>query len=323
MRITARVENWPLLGEFRISRGAKRQACVIIVEIEQDGAIGRGECVPYARYGEDTQSSLKVIRSVASHAGPIDSDTLRSLLPMGAARNALDCALWDLRAKQANTPAWQIAGLPPPRAIKTCFTISLDTPENMALAAKQAARWPLLKVKLDNDHVHERLRAVHENAPHSEIVVDANESWTPSILEEILACPPAGLRLIEQPLPAGSDDALATITPSVPLCADESVHDAVCVEKLAGKYQTINIKLDKTGGLSEALSVVKQAQALGLQIMVGCMVGTSLGMAPAMLLSPFASFVDLDGPLLLMRDRQPSLRFADGLVFPPSTSLWG
>ena len=324
MKLTARPEAWPLDGEFRISRGAKTQAHVVVVEIEENGLIGRGECVPYARYGETVDGVLQAVRDVAGSAAPLTHKFLSQHLPAGAARNALDCALWDLHAKQQGTPAWNLAGLAAPVPVQTCMTISLGPPETMASDAARAARqWPYLKVKLDAESVVDRLAAIEHAAPNARLVVDANESWTPDLLRSILAQDFSNIALIEQPLPAGEDDALVQLTPSTPLCADESIHTAHDIESLARRYQAVNIKLDKTGGLTEAIRTVRAAQEEGLMIMLGCMVGTSLGMAPAMMLSASADIVDLDGPLLLARDRGPALQYQDGRVFPPQPALWG
>lgn len=323
MRLTARIETWPITGTFRIARGAKSEAEVILVELEEDGILGRGECVPYARYGETVAGVLATVRSFGDNASTIDHAGLGKTISPGAARNALDCALWDFVAKRRKTPAWRCAGLPEPQPIMTSFTISLDTPEAMGKAAQNAKDWPILKIKLNQEQFWERLAAVQESAPQADIVIDANESWTPRHLENVLSQTPAGVVLIEQPLPADNDDVLASLNSPIRLCADESVHDTHSLAELIGKYQTVNIKLDKSGGLTEAISMARKASSMGFEVMVGCMVGTSLAMAPALMLSSFATFVDLDGPLLLSRDRLPSLRYADGMVFPPTGDLWG
>ncbi len=323
MRITARKESWPIAGEFRIARGAKTQAEVVLVEVEQDGISGRGECVPYTRYGETVDGVIETLRQIARTHAVLDRTKLQKLLPPGAARNALDCALWHVEARRTKTPVWKAAGLPKPGPAMTSYTLSLQTPEQMAEAARLARHWPLLKIKLDGNRIQERLLAVCENAPTSKLIIDANESWSMQQLNSVLSSFTKNIALIEQPLPAGHDDDLYGLDAAIPLCADESVHDSSSLDKLAGKYQAINIKLDKTGGLTEAIRLAKRAKTLNLQIMVGCMVGTSLGMAPAMMLSELADYVDLDGPLLLARDRRPPLRYEGGKVFPPTAKLWG
>ncbi len=323
MRLTVREERWPIRGGFRIARGAKSEAVIVLVEVEHDGHMGRGECVPYARFGHTVSHVVDTLRKVDTSRAPIDRNQIQSMFPAGAARNALDCALWDLEAKMKRRPVWQLAGLPPPTPSRTGFTISLGTPEEMGRAAKEARDWPLLKLKLDAENIGERLAAVRENAPSSDIVVDANESWTTSVLEKVLSSPPEGVMLIEQPLPAKADPYLTQIVPPIPLCADESAHTSADLPNLQDKYQAINIKLDKSGGLTQAIHMARQAKEMGFDIMLGCMVATSLAMAPAMMLTPLATWVDLDGPALLSRDRQPPLGFRRGCVFPPSPELWG
>ena len=317
-------ERFPIAGSFTISRGSKTEAAVVMAEIRDGDATGRGECVPYARYGESVEGVMASIESVrhAIEAG-ISREALQDLLPSGAARNALDCALWDLEAKRSGRRAFELAGLPAPLAVTTAYTISLDTPEAMAQAAIEAAR-PLLKLKLGTDGDAARLRAIRAAVPTSDLIIDANEGWTPANLAaNLAACFETGVLLVEQPLPADADEALEDIAHPVPVCADESAHDRAGLHHLIGRYDAINIKLDKTGGLTEALALAHDAHAAGLQIMVGCMVATSLAMAPAMLLASLASFVDLDGPLLLARDRVPGLRFEGSLLYPPEPALWG
>jgi L-alanine-DL-glutamate epimerase-like enolase superfamily enzyme len=281
--------------------------------------------VPYARYGETLQS---VAAAIEAMRGPIaqglDRGGLQSAMPAGAARNALDCAFWDLEAKCAGMPVHEVAGLPPPRPVLTAFTISLGTPESMAAAAASAAERPLLKVKLGGDGDAERIAAVRGGAPKSELIVDANEAWSEANLRDNLAaCAAAGVTLVEQPLAAGQDDALAAIHRPMPVCADESVHDCASLAALADKYDAVNVKLDKTGGLTEALALVAEAERRGLQVMAGCMVATSLAMAPAMLIAQRARLVDLDGPLLLVKDRPDGLRYDGSLVYPATRDLWG
>ncbi len=328
-RLFAKIERWPIAGAFTISRGAKTEAAVVIAEIHLGGLIGRGECVPYPRYGETPEATLAAIQAMQDAvADGLDGSALQRLMPAGAARNALDCALLDLEAKRAGLRVWERLGRDPPRPCTTAYTISLGTPEAMAAATARAAHRPLLKIKLggadDMGGDEARIIAVRRAAPESELIVDANEAWTPANLERHLkACSDVGVTLVEQPLPAGHDDALATIRRPMSVCADESVHDRASLAGLRGRYDAINIKLDKTGGLTEALAMADAARALGLDIMVGCMVATSLAMAPAMLLTPHARFVDLDGPLLLANDRDDALRYDGSTVYPPDAALWG
>ncbi len=323
-RLAYHVEKWPISGAFTISRGAKTEAAVIVAEISEGGLTGRGECVPYARYGESLESVGGELERLAPAVGEgMTREALQQALPAGAARNAIDCALWDLEARQAGTSVARLAGLPAPAPVTTAYTLSLDTPERMAVAAKQSAR-PVLKLKLGSAGDLERLRAIRAAAPEARLIVDANEGWTAKNLRENLeACAAAKVALIEQPLPANDDEALRGIARIVPICADESFHDRASFAKLAGKYDAVNIKLDKTGGLTEALLVAGEAEARGFAIMVGCMVATSLAMAPALLLAGRAKFVDLDGPLLLARDREHGLRYEGSTVFPPAPALWG
>ncbi|MEH2581177.1 L-alanine-DL-glutamate epimerase-like enolase superfamily enzyme [Nitrobacteraceae bacterium AZCC 2161] len=321
----ARIERWPIAGAFTISRGAKTEAVAVVAQISRGGFTGRGECVPYARYGETPEATLATILAMQDGLGKgLDRRTLQALMPASAARNALDCALLDLEAKSRGLRVWDLLKRPAPRACTTAYTISLGTPDAMAAATAKAAYRPLLKIKLGSDDDAARIAAVRKEAPESELIVDANEAWTPGNLERNLAaCEAAGVTLIEQPLPAGQDEALAHIRRPMAVCADESVHDLASLEGLRGRYDAINIKLDKAGGLTEALAMADAAQALGLEIMVGCMVATSLSMAPAMLIAQQARFVDLDGPLLLAGDRDDGLRYDDSTVYPPDAALWG
>ena len=324
-KLAARIERWPIAGAFAISRGAKTEAITVVAEISQGGHTGRGECVPYARYGETPEATLAAILSMReSLRKGLGRQALQTALPAGAARNALDCALIDLEARISGRRAWELLGRPAPRPCTTAFTISLGTPEAMAAATAKAADRPLLKIKLGGDGDGDRIAAVRKEAPESELIVDANEAWTPDNLEENLAaCEAVGVTLIEQPLPAGQDGALARIRRPMAVCADESVHNRASLNGLRERYDAVNIKLDKTGGLTEALAMADAAQALGFEIMVGCMVATSLAMAPAMLLTPQARFVDLDGPLLLAGDREGGLRYDGSSVYPPDAALWG
>ncbi|WP_438274343.1 N-acetyl-D-Glu racemase DgcA [Nitrobacter sp.] len=323
--LRCRIERWPIAGSFTISRGAKTEAVVAVAEISRSGRTGRGECVPYARYGETPESVLASLLAMQEPvAAGLDRLSLSSTMPAGAARNALDCALCDLEAKCSGRRIWTLLDRPAPAPRSTAYTISLGTPEAMAAATAKAARRPLLKVKLGGDGDAERIAAVRKQAPESELIVDANEAWTLDNLERNLAaCEAAGVTLVEQPLPAGKDEALARIRRVISICADESVHDRTSLDGLRERYDAINIKLDKTGGLTEALAMADAAQALGFEIMVGCMVATSLSMAPAMLIAQQARFVDLDGPLLLAKDRDDGLRYDGSTVYPPDAALWG
>jgi L-alanine-DL-glutamate epimerase-like enolase superfamily enzyme len=324
-RLTLAVERFPIAGAFTISRGSRTEIAVVVATITDGDTVGRGECVPYPRYGESVESVSALIAGQAEAiAAGIGREELMARMKAGAARNALDCALFDLEAKRQGRPAWSIAGLPEPRPAITAYTLSLGTPEGMAEAARKAAHRPLLKVKLGGDGDPERIAAVRAGAPEARLIVDANEAWRPENVEANLeACLKAGVALIEQPLPADADALLAEIAHPVPVCADESLHDRAGLDALAGRYDAINIKLDKTGGLTEAVLLAREAKARGLSIMVGCMLGTSLGMAPAALLANDADFVDLDGPLLLARDRDPPLRYDGSLMHPPTPELWG
>jgi len=324
-QLAASIERWPIAGAFTISRGAKTEAVTVVAEISLDGLTGRGECVPYARYGETGEATLAALQAMEEPLSRgLDRQALQALMPAGAARNALDCALLDLEAKSTGRRVWALLGRPAPRPCTTAYTISLGTPEAMAAATAKAAHRPLLKIKLGGDGDGARIAAVRKAASESELIVDANEAWTPDNLEQNLAaCAEAGVTLVEQPLAAGKDEMLARIRRPIAVCADESVHDRASLESLRARYDAVNIKLDKTGGLTEALAMADAAQALGFEIMIGCMVATSLAMAPAMLLAQQARFVDLDGPLLLARDRDGGLRYDGSLVYPPEAALWG
>ena len=323
-KLVARIERWPIAGSFTISRGAKTKAVVVVVEISQGGHTGRGECVPYARYGETPETTLASVLAMQDRRNAFDRLTLQAAMGAGAARNAVDCALLDLQAKATGQRVWEVLGRPAPRACTTAYTISLGSPQAMAAATAKAAHRPLLKIKLGGDGDGERIAAVRKAAPDSELIVDANEAWTPENLEQNLAeCAELGVTLVEQPLPAGADRALARIRRPIAVCADESVHDLASLVGLRERYDAVNIKLDKAGGLTEAIAMADAAQALGLEIMVGCMVATSLSMAPAMLIAQQARFVDLDGPLLLAADRDGGLRYEASTVYPPDAALWG
>jgi len=322
MKITVTKDVFKLAQIFTISRGSRSEAQVLTVTVTQDGVTGRGECVPYARYDETLDSVAAQINGLAL---PITRETLQFALPAGAARNAVDCALWDLQAKKTGVAVWQLAGLPEPGPEITAYTLSLDTPEAMqAQAAKNAFR-PLLKTKLGGGSEDmARIRAVRAGAPAARIIVDANEGWTPELyatLAPVLV--DLGVELVEQPLPAGQDEALRSMDRVLPVCADESCHDRASLAGLQGKYDVVNIKLDKTGGLTEALALREAAIEAGFGVMVGCMVGSSLAMAPAVLVAQGATFTDLDGPLLLAQDRDVPLDFDQAGVHPARKELWG
>jgi len=321
MRIAVAPETFRLAEAFTISRGSRTEARVLTVHLTADGVTGRGECVPYARYGETPES---VTAQIEGLPGALTREALQHLLPPGAARNAVDCALWDLAAKRAGRRVWEIAGLPAPEPVVTAYTLSLDTPDRMEAAAARHAHRPLLKIKLGAEGDMPRLEAVRRGAPRARIIVDANEGWTAEIYQDLAPhLVRLGVELVEQPLPAGADEILAEIARPLPVCADESCHDRASLSDLAGKYDVVNIKLDKTGGLTEALALRDLAHAQGYRIMVGCMVGSSLAMAPAILVAQGAEVVDLDGPLLLAEDRERPLRYEGSLVHPPEPALWG
>jgi L-alanine-DL-glutamate epimerase-like enolase superfamily enzyme len=325
-RLSLAVDRFPIAGRFTIARGSRTEAAVVTAVIEDGASRGRGECVPYARYGESLDGVMATIErqraAIERGAGRLD---LLELLPPGAARNALDCALWDLEAKQAGVAAHVLAGIDRLRPVTTAFTISLGEPQEMAAATTAAAHRPILKIKLGAPNGDpQRIAAVRAAAPDSILLVDANEGWRPDTLAENLrACAEAGVALVEQPLPADDDRMLAAMERPLAICADESVHTRDGLASLRDRYDAVNIKLDKAGGLTEALLLAAEAERLGLAIMVGCMVGSSLAMAPAMLLTPMARFVDLDGPLLLAADRPEGLTYDGSLVFPPAAMLWG
>jgi L-alanine-DL-glutamate epimerase-like enolase superfamily enzyme len=319
------VESWPIAGAFTISRGVKTEALVVTATIREGGVRGHGECVPYARYGESVESVVATIQEMEGAVRDgLTADLLHWRLPAGAARNALDCALLDLEAKKRGTDIAEILGLEPLHPVVTAYTLSLSPPESMAAAAQEAADRPILKLKLGGDGDVDRIAAVRRAAPRARLIVDANESWTAANFEaNTAACVAAGVELIEQPLPADDDALLAAIARPIPVCADESVYIAADVGALADRYDAVNIKLDKAGGLTEALDLLRAAEARRVKIMVGCMVGTSLAMAPALVLAQRADFVDLDGPLLLTHDREPGLRYRGSHIDPPPPELWG
>ncbi|KQT86223.1 N-acetyl-D-Glu racemase DgcA [Aurantimonas sp. Leaf443] len=323
--VSVTVERFALEKPFRIARGTKTEAAVVTCTLGEGGATGRGECVPYARYGESLEGVTDAIEAVrgALEAGA-GRDEIATLLPPGAARNAVDCALWDLEAKTSGMPVWRRVCGHAPAEVETAYTISLGTPEEMAAATAEVAHRTLLKIKLGSEDDASRIRAVRAAAPRARLILDANEGWTEAnLLPNMLAAARAGASLVEQPLPAGRDALLGAIPHPVPVCADESVHVGGDLSKLVGRYDVVNVKLDKTGGLTEGLALMRDARALGFGVMVGCMVGTSLAMAPALLLAQEADFVDLDGPLLLRADRPNGLVYRDSRVAPPISALWG
>lgn len=321
MHIEATAESWPIDGTFTIARGSKSQATVVVAAVSEGGFSGRGECVPYARYGESVDNVIAAIESADPSAGLAD---LQAQLPPGAARNALDCALWDLRAKREGKRVWQLLDLAPPQPQLCAYTLSLGSPEEMESAARKHADAPLLKIKLGGQRDAERTAAVRRGAPNARIIADANEGWTPEQYANLVPqLQELGVVMIEQPLPADNDLALAQMPRPIPICADESCHDRTSLEQLPERYDMINIKLDKTGGLTEALALRDAAQQAGLDIMVGCMVGTSLAMAPALLVAQGAAIVDLDGPLLLSQDRTNKIHYSEGFAYPSTRECWG
>ncbi|MXQ10029.1 N-acetyl-D-Glu racemase DgcA [Microvirga makkahensis] len=325
-QLTVSIDRFPIAGKFTISRGSRTEAAVVTATITENGAVGRGECVPYPRYGETVEGVVAAIEALRPRIeSGLTREALQSAMPAGAARNAVDCALWDLDAKRSGIRAHVTAGLTRWQPVTTAYTISLDTPEAMAEATARAAERPILKVKFGGPEGDlKRIRAVRRAAPDATLIADANEGWTEANIEaHLAACAEEGYALVEQPLPAKADGFLARIARPVPVMADESVHDRASLERLVGLYDVVNIKLDKTGGLTEALALADVAEALGFSLMIGCMVGTSLAMAPALMLAPRCRFVDLDGPLLLARDREPGLKYEGSLVYPPEPALWG
>lgn len=321
MRIEVSRDVFKLAQTFTIARGSRNEARVLTVRVQDGEAMGWGECVPYARYDETLESVTAQIEGLPD---TIDRDALSALLPAGAARNAVDCALWDLEAKQAGKRVWELAGLPAPQPEITAYTLSLAAPAEMQEQAAKNAHRPLLKIKLGTPDDMPRLEAVRAGAPKSRIIVDANEGWSAEVYADLAPhLVRLGVGLVEQPLPAGDDDALTGMERPVPVCADESCHDRSSLPKLKGKYDVVNIKLDKTGGLTEALRLREAAIAEGYKVMTGCMVGSSLAMAPAVLVAQGSVVTDLDGPLLLAEDRDTPLLFDDNGVHPSEATLWG
>src|SRR5438132_10125016 len=324
MQIEAREEIWPLKQLFRISRGSRSEARVIVVAVTDGRHTGRGEAAPIARYNQSVASVLEQIESIKREKN-LDRHRLQSLLPASAARNALDCALWDLEAKISGKRAWELANVLMVPKVETSFTISLDSPDKMGAAAKASANAPILKLKLGGDNLDlARVEAVREVTTSARLLIDANESWSPSHFEKIVpALKRLGVELIEQPFPADADEVLLTLDHPVPVCADESCHTGDDLARLTSRYEVINVKLDKTGGPTEALHLCQQARKAGFKLLIGCMIGTSLGMAPARLLASIADYVDLDGPLLLARDREHGLSYQNSRIGIPSRELWG
>src|SRR5438067_5380600 len=317
-------QSWPLDKPFRIARGVRTEARVIVVNVSNGQYIGHGEAVPSAHYGQSVASVLAQIESMKG-APNLDRQQIQKLLPAGAARNALDCALWDLEAKISGKRAWELANVLMVPKVETSFTISLDSPDKMGAAAKASANAPILKLKLGGDNLDlARVEAVREVTTSARLLIDANESWSPSHFEKIVpALKRLGVELIEQPFPADADEVLLTLDHPVPVCADESSHTGDDLARLTSRYEAIIVKLDKTGGPTEALHLCEQARKAGFKLLIGCMVGTSLGMAPARLLASIADYVDLDGPLLLARDREHAISYQNGRIGVPPLELWG
>jgi L-Ala-D/L-Glu epimerase len=325
MQFSCETQSWPIAGTFTIARGSKTAADVVVVTLQRNGATGQGECVPYARYNESVPMVLDALQQAKAAIEALPSRAaIPSLNLPHAASNALDCAMWDLECKEAGKSIWNLLNLPQPKPCVTAFTLSLGSADDMAAAAKAASSRPLLKLKLGRDGDEQRLAAIRAAAPHSRLIVDANEGWGPDSLPLMLeACARYGVELVEQPLPAGNDEALRGLPRQTMICADESAHGIESLAHLKGKYDAINIKLDKTGGLTPALELASAAKSQGFKIMVGCMLATSLAMAPAFVIAQGADYVDLDGPLLLAKDRSPAIAYDGSLMLPPPPALWG
>jgi L-Ala-D/L-Glu epimerase len=324
LKLETRDEVWPLKQTFRISRGSRTEASVVVVMVTNGKFTGRGEGVPIRRYGQSTASVLGEIEAI-KHEKDLDRQKIQKLLPPGAARNALDCALWDLEAKISGKRAWKLANVPMVPEVETSFTISLDTPEKMAAAATANPNAPILKLKLGGDDLDlVRVQAVRATAPSTRLFVDANESWSPAHYRKIVsALNELRVELIEQPFAADADQVLEDLDHPVPVCADESCHTSADLPRLTKLYEVINVKLDKTGGLTEGLRLCKRARESGFKLLIGCMVGTSLSMAPARILASTADYVDLDGPLLLARDRDDAIIYENNRLGLPDRQLWG
>ena len=324
LSIDAHEEIWPLRQLFRISRGSRTEAQTVVLTVSDGEHIGRGECVPVARYNQSTDSVLAQIESIQGDKN-LSRESLQDFLPAGAARNALDCALWDLEAKICGKRAWELVNIPIVPEVETSFTISLDTPEKMGAAAKANAKLPMLKLKLGGDDPDlARVETVREAASATGLLIDANESWSPEHYQKIVpALKQLGVELIEQPFPANADEVLETLNHPIPVCADESCHTTGDLPRLTNRYEVVNVKLDKAGGLTQALHLCERARDSGFKLLVGCMVCTSLGIAPARLLPSFANWIDLDGPLLLARDRDHPVPYTNGRIGIPPRDLWG
>src|SRR6266513_99005 len=324
MQIEAREEVWSLKQPFRISRGTNAETRIVVAAVSDGQHTGRGEAVPISRYNQSVASVLAQIESVKSEKN-LDRHRIQELLPAGAARNALDCALWDLEAKSSGKRVWELANIPMVPKVETAFTISLDSPVAMAAAAKASATLPILKLKLGGEDVDlARVEAVREAAPAARLLIDANESWSPAHYQKIIpTLKKLGVELIEQPFPANADDILETLDRPIPICADESCHTSADLPRLTNRYEVVNVKLDKTGGLTEALLLCERAREGGFKLLIGCMVCTSLSMAPARLLASASDYVDLDGPLLLARDRDCGLTYENNQIGLPDRQLWG
>jgi L-Ala-D/L-Glu epimerase len=324
LSIDAREEIWPLRQPFRISRGSRTEAQVVVVSVSDGKHVGRGEGVPLARYNQSIASVLAQIESIQGEKN-LNRQSLQDLLQAGAARDALDCALWDLDAKASGKRVWELANISIVPEVETSFTISLDTPDEMSAAARENAKLPILKLKLGGDDLDlSRVKAVHDTAPAARLLVDANESWSPEHYGEIVSdLKKMGVDLIEQPFPAHVDEVLETLDHPIPICADESCHTTADLPRLKNRYEVVNVKLDKTGGLTEALRLCERARESGFKLLIGCMVCTSLGIAPTRLLASFAHWIDLDGPLLLARDRDHPVPYENGRIGIPPRELWG
>jgi L-alanine-DL-glutamate epimerase-like enolase superfamily enzyme len=324
LSIDAHEEIWPLRQPFRISRGSRTEAQILVLTVSDGEHIGRGECVPVARYNQNTDSVLAQIQSIQGDKN-LSRQSLQDLLPAGAARNALDCALWDLEAKISSKRAWELANIAIFPEVETSFTISLDTPEKMGVAAKANAKLPILKLKLGGDDPDlARVETVRETASATRLLIDANESWSTEHYQKIVpALKQLGVELIEQPFPAQTDEVLEILDHPIPVCADESCHTTGDLPRLTNRYEVVNVKLDKTGGLTEALRLCGRARDSGFKLLIGCMVCTSLGIAPARLLASFANWIDLDGPLLVARDRDHPVPYTNGRIGIPPRDLWG
>ena len=325
MKITTRHENWPLRDSFSISRGSKTSVDVIVAEIEDAGKSGIGECVPYPRYGETIKQTLLDISSMGnSHASELKRDSLRDHFPANAARNAVDCALWHLESRQSGKEVWEIAHLPPPKPVLGACSLSLENPYKLAQSAEAQSNFPLLKIKLGDDLVIESVRVVRDACPSNRMIVDANEAWTADSLTRYLPkLAKLGVEMIEQPLPASDDEFLENFDSEIPLCADESFHLGSDLERLINRYEVFNIKLDKSGGLTEAISLAQQIHSVGKKIMIGSMMATSYSLSPALLLAHYASYVDLDSSIWLLEDHPNGVKFIDGVLYPADRSFWG